>query len=65
VDIRVEVCDDCALALGNGDVLMAGALDDSKRYVFLRHYTLVSMRYLNNAKSSLDVLLTGWRCRDV
>jgi hypothetical protein len=56
----VEVCDDCALALGNGDVLMAGALDDSKRYVFLRHYTAVSMCYLDNAKSSLDVLLTGW-----
>jgi hypothetical protein len=39
-DVRVEVCDDCAFAVRDGDVLMACAFDDGKRYVFLRHYTI-------------------------
>ena len=40
VDLRVEVCDDGALAVGDGDVLMSRALDDGERYVFLRHYAV-------------------------
>lgn len=30
-NIRVEICDNGALALGNRNVLMAGAFDDGKR----------------------------------
>lgn len=33
----MEVCDDGALALGDGDELLACAFDDGKRDVFLRH----------------------------
>jgi hypothetical protein len=36
-DVRVEVCDDCALALGNWDVFIASAFDDSERDGFGRH----------------------------
>lgn len=61
VDLRVEVCDDGALALGDGDVLMARALDDGERYVFLRHYRMVSMCFLVDAELIKVVsLLTGW-----
>lgn len=37
-DVRVEVRDDGALALGNGDVFAACALDDGERNGVLRHY---------------------------
>jgi hypothetical protein len=37
VDVRVEVCDDRALTLGDGDELMARSFDDGKRDGFLRH----------------------------
>lgn len=61
VDIRVEVCDDGALTLGDGDILMSRALDDGERYVFLRHYDLVSMSLLVDAELIEVVsLLTGW-----
>lgn len=40
VDVRVEVCDHRALAIWDGDVLLACAFDDGKRYVFLRHYAV-------------------------
>jgi hypothetical protein len=51
VGLRVEVCDDGALAFGDGDVLMARALDDSERYVFLRHCRSVSTFCLVQATS--------------
>ena len=61
VDLRVEICDDCALALGDGDVLIARALDDGERYVFLRHYKMVSICSPVDAKLNRVVsLLTGW-----
>lgn len=57
----MEVCDDGALALGDGDVLIARALDDGERYVFLRHYRMVSMCFLVDAELIKVVsLLTGW-----
>lgn len=40
VDVRVEICDDCAFAVGDGNVLLACAFDDGKRDVFLRHYAI-------------------------
>ena len=61
VDLRVEVCDDGALALGDGDVLIARALDDGERYVFLRHYKIVSMCSPVDAELiGVASLLTGW-----
>ena len=57
----MEVCDDGALALGDGDVLIACALDDGERYVFLRHYEMVSMCSPVDAKLiGVVSLLTGW-----
>jgi hypothetical protein len=39
-NIRVEVCNDGALALRDGNVLMACAFDDGKRDGFLRHWSI-------------------------
>jgi hypothetical protein len=35
--VRVEVCDNGTLALGNGDEFVAGAFDDGEGDGFLRH----------------------------
>jgi hypothetical protein len=42
-NLRVEVCDDCALALGNWDEFLTCTFDDGKRDVFLRHLKTVSI----------------------
>ena len=61
MNLRVEVCDDGALALGDGDVLIARALDNGERYVFLRHYKMVSLCSPVDAKfNRVVLLLTGW-----
>lgn len=42
-DLRVEICDNCALALRDRDVLMSCAFDDRERNGVLRHCRLISM----------------------
>ena len=42
-DLRVEICDNCALALRDRDVFLACAFDDREGNSVLRHYRLVSI----------------------
>jgi hypothetical protein len=40
----VEICDDGALAFGNGNVFISGAFDDGEGDGFLRHWFMVSIQ---------------------
>lgn len=47
----MKVCDNGAFALGNGDVFMACAFDDSERDGFLRH----CVRFVSMQTAALQV----------
>lgn len=61
-DVRVEVCDDSALTLWNGDVFVACAFDDCERYGFLRHCQAVSVHETSPGWTATASLTVGGGC---